>query len=52
MGFGGRWRFTDDLDVWGHRGGLDWGISYELPVTSQKALFDWRITTDLIFWLT
>jgi hypothetical protein len=52
MGFGGRWRFTDDLELWGQRGGIDWGIAYELPVTSSEGLFDWRITTDLIFWLS
>lgn len=51
MGFGGRWRFTDNLELWGRRGGIDWGIAYEQPVTSQKGLFDWRLTTDLIFWL-
>lgn len=52
MGFGGRWRFTDDLEVMGHKSGIDWGIAYELPVTSQKDIFDWRITTDLIFWIS
>ena len=52
MGFGGRWRFADDLDVLGHRSGIDWGIAYELPVTGQQGLFDWRVTTDLIFWVS
>lgn len=51
MGFGGRWRFTDDLEVWGHRSGIDWGFAYELPLTSKEGIFDWRITTDLVFWV-
>lgn len=52
MGFGGRWRFTDNLELWGQRGGIDWGIAYETPVTSNKDIFGGRITTDIIFWLT
>ena len=51
MGFGGRWRFVDDLDIFGRTGGIDIGAAYELPITSNEEVFDWRVTTDFIFWV-
>jgi len=51
MAFGARWRFVDNLQIWGHTGGVDLGAAYELPVTSRQWIFGWRVTTDLIFWL-
>ncbi len=51
MGFGARWRFVDDLDIFGRTGGVDIGAAYELPLSSNNDVFDWRVTTDLIFWV-
>ncbi|MDX2168045.1 MAG: hypothetical protein SF182_13305 [Deltaproteobacteria bacterium] len=51
MGFGARWRFVDDLDIWGRRAGVDFGAAYELPITNREWIFGWRVTTDLIFWM-
>jgi hypothetical protein len=51
MGFGARWRFVDNLDIFGRTGGVDIGAAYELPITANEEVFDWRVTTDLIFWV-
>ncbi|HVN83296.1 MAG TPA: hypothetical protein VMW17_00470 [Candidatus Binatia bacterium] len=52
MAMGGRWRVFDDVKVFGDRlGAVDFGTAYEFPLSSRKDLFDWRITTDLIFHL-
>lgn len=40
LGVGGRYRATD----W-----LDFGISYEFPLTDREDVFAWRLTTDAIF---
>lgn len=51
MGFGARWRFVDDLQIFGRTGGVDLGAAYELPLTSNEEVFGWRVTTDVIFWV-
>jgi len=50
MAMGGRWRALDDIKLFdGRVGVLDLGTAYEFPLSSRKDIFDWRITTDLIF---
>jgi len=51
VAFGGRWRITDNLDVLGQSGGVDFGAVAEFPVTGYGSVFGWRMTTDLIFWV-
>lgn len=50
IGFGGRWRILDDLDLFGSNGGLDFGTVAEFPMTSRHDVFAWRVTTDFILW--
>lgn len=54
IALGGRWRITDHdglapISLGDRVGVIDFGTAVEFPLTSQKWLFDWRITTDLIF---
>lgn len=49
--FGARWRILEGLETFAGKGGVDLGAVFELPVTSRRDLFDWRVTTDLIFWV-
>lgn len=55
MALGARWRATDHKALWrpieiaDRVGVIDFGTTVEFPLTSQKWLFDWRITTDMIF---
>ena len=51
IAYGGRWRFTDGLDVFGHKGGLDLGAAIEFPLSTDQGIFGWRATTDLVFWV-
>jgi hypothetical protein len=51
LGLGWRWRILDNLDVLGQPGGIDFGAVAELPVGGRQGLFDWRVTTDLVFWV-
>jgi hypothetical protein len=52
LAVGGRYRALDDLSLMGDRkGGLDIGTAFEFPVTHKRDLFDWRVTTDLVFWI-
>lgn len=50
LGLGWRWRILDGLDVLGQSGGVDFGAVAELPIGTRHDLFDWRVTTDLVFW--
>lgn len=52
MAFGARWRLVQGLETPAGTGGLDFGAVAEIPVTSRHDLFGWRVTTDLIFWLS
>lgn len=55
MALGARWRATDEKALWrpipiaDRVGVIDFGTAFEFPLTSQKWLTDWRITTDMIF---
>lgn len=55
MALGARWRVTDHkelfrpIEIADRVGVIDVGTAFEFPLTSQKWLTDWRITTDLIF---
>ncbi len=50
LALGGRLRALDSIQlIDGRLGVLDLGTAFEFPVTNRKDLFDWRITTDLIF---
>jgi hypothetical protein len=51
LGLGWRWRIVDNLDILGQSGGLDWGAVGEVPIGSGQTIFDWRVTTDLVFWV-
>jgi len=51
LALGWRWRIVDGLDVLGQSGGLDFGAVGELPIGSRQGIFDWRVTTDLVFWV-
>lgn len=51
MAYGGRWRVTDDLDVFGRKSGVDLGAAIEFPVSTDPGIFGWRVTSDLIFWV-
>jgi hypothetical protein len=51
LALGWRWRILDNLDVLGQSGGVDWGAVGELPIGSGQSIFDWRVTTDLVFWV-
>jgi len=51
IAFGGRVRILEDLQTPAGNGGLDFGAVGEFPVTSRNDIFQWRVTTDLIFWV-
>lgn len=47
---GARWRLLDQLQVGGGRSmAIDLGSAYEWAASGQPDIFDWRITSDLIF---
>ncbi len=48
---GMRWRVADDLDMFGRRGGVDLGATWETPVTERKDIFGWRVTSDVTVWI-
>ncbi len=51
LGLGWRWRILDNLDVLGQQGGIDFGVVAELPIGSNtQSIFDWRVTSDFVFW--
>jgi hypothetical protein len=51
LALGWRLRILDNLDILGQSGGLDWGAVAEVPIGSGDNIFDWRVTTDLVFWV-
>lgn len=51
IAFGTRWRIADNLDVFGQPGGVDFGAVAEFPISTHHDLFEWRVTSDLVFWV-
>jgi len=49
---GARARLTDTLQLWqNHKGGIDLGFAFERHITHRSEIFEWRMTSDLIFWV-
>ena len=49
---GARCRLTDTLELWeNHKGGIDLGFAFERHITHRSEIFEWRMTSDLIFWM-